>query len=169
MKIAWVGASGYGNVGDDTYPLVFAQQWPEHEWVIYNSDLPAALPEDLTLLVLGGGGILYNNPKEGQADAESPHFRAMKFYMDAAIARGIPWGILSCGFQFQVNREAEYAAVFPGAQNPDRGLGGDVADVLAEAGEGEGDGMGEHGMGDGIMMTGEAQGILSDGDGEIGL
>jgi hypothetical protein len=110
MKIAWVGASGYGNVGDDTYPLVFAQQWPEHEWVIYNSDLPAALPEDLTLLVLGGGGILYKNPKEGQADAESPHFRAMKFYMDAAIARGIPWGILSCGFQFQFNREAEYTA-----------------------------------------------------------
>ena len=110
MKIAFVGASGYGNVGDDTYPLVFAQQLPGHELVIYNSDLPAALQEDLTLLVLGGGGILYNNPKDGQADAESPHFRAMKFYMDAAIARGIPWGILSCGFQFQVNREAEYAA-----------------------------------------------------------
>ncbi|HBJ87438.1 MAG TPA: hypothetical protein DDZ88_26995 [Verrucomicrobiales bacterium] len=110
MKIAFVGASGYGNVGDDTYPLVFAQQLPEHELVIYNSDLPAALPDDLALLVLGGGGILYNNPKDGPADAESPHFRAMKFYMDAAIARGIPWGILSCGFQFQINREAEYAA-----------------------------------------------------------
>lgn len=109
MKIAFVGASGYGNVGDDTYPLVFAQQLPEHELVIYNSDLPAALPDDLALLVLGGGGILYNNPKEGAADAESPHFRAMKFYLDAAIARGIPWGILSCGFQFQINREAEYA------------------------------------------------------------
>jgi hypothetical protein len=109
MKIAFVGASGYGNVGDDTYPLVFAQQLPEHEWVIYNSDLPAALPDDLALLVLGGGGILYNNPKDGSADAESSHFRAMKFYMDAAIARGIPWGILSCGFQFQINRETEYS------------------------------------------------------------
>lgn len=110
MKIAFVGASGYGNVGDDTYPLVFARQLPGHELVIYNSDLPAALPDDLALLVLGGGGILYNNPKDGPADAESPHFRAMKFYMDAAIARGIPWGILSCGFQFQIKREAEYAA-----------------------------------------------------------
>lgn len=109
MKIAFVGASGYGNVGDDTYPLVFTRQLPEHELVIYNSDLPTALPDDLALLVLGGGGILYNNPKDGAADAESPHFRAMKFYMDAAIARGIPWGILSCGFQFQINREAEYA------------------------------------------------------------
>lgn len=109
MKIAFVGASGYGNVGDDTYPLVFAQQLPEHELVIYNSDLPADLPDDLALLVLGGGGILYNNPKDGPADAESSHFRAMKFYMDAANARGIPWGVLSCGFQFQINREAEYA------------------------------------------------------------
>ncbi|WP_395715695.1 polysaccharide pyruvyl transferase family protein [Prosthecobacter sp.] len=108
-KIAFVGASGYGNSGDDTYPLVFAQELPEHELVIYNSDLPAALPDDLDLLVLGGGGILYNNPKEGAADAESPHFRAMRFYMDAAMRRGIPWGILSCGFQFQINREAEYA------------------------------------------------------------
>jgi hypothetical protein len=75
MKIAFVGASGYGNVGDDTYPLVFAQQLPEHELVIYNSDLPTALPDDLALLVLGGGGILYNNPKDGPADAESSHFR----------------------------------------------------------------------------------------------
>lgn len=109
MKIAFVGASGYGNVGDDTYPLVFAQELPGHERVIYNSDLPKALPDDVALLVLGGGGILYNNPKEGPPDAESSHFRCMKFYMDAAIARGIPWGILSCGFQFQIHREAEYA------------------------------------------------------------
>jgi len=109
MKIAFVGAAGYGNVGDDTYPLVFAQQLPEHELLFYNSDLPASLPDDLGLLVLGGGGILYNNPKDGPEDAESPHFRCMKFYMDAAIQRGIQWGISSCGFQFQINREAEYA------------------------------------------------------------
>lgn len=109
MKIAFVGASGYGNVGDDTYPLVFSQQLPGHELVFYNSDLPSRLPEDLGLLVLGGGGILYNNPKEGPEDAESPHFRCMKFYMDAAIARGIPWGIMSCGFQFRSKREDAYA------------------------------------------------------------
>ena len=111
MKIAFVGASGYGNVGDDTYPLVFAQQLPEHELVIYNSDLPTSLPEDLDMLVMGGGGIVYNNPQEGAATMESPHFRCMKFYMDAAIQRGIPWGFLSCGLQFQSKREAEYAAV----------------------------------------------------------
>lgn len=109
MKIAFVGASGYGNVGDDTYPLVFAQQLPEHELVIYNSDLPPSLPADVGMVVLGGGGILYNNPKEGPEEAESPHFRCMKFYMDAAIARGIPWGMLSCGFQFRGEREHAYA------------------------------------------------------------
>lgn len=109
MKIAFVGASGYGNVGDDTYPLVFAQQLPEHELVFYNSDLPSGLPDDIELLVMGGGGILYNNPREGPEDAESPHFRCMKFYMDAAIERGIPWGISSCGFQFRSKREDAYA------------------------------------------------------------
>lgn len=111
MKIAFVGASGYGNVGDDTYPLVFAERLAGHELVIYNSDLPKSLPDDLDLLVLGGGGIVYNNPKEGTDETESPHFRCMKFYMDAAIQRGLPWGILSCGFQFQVSREADYGSV----------------------------------------------------------
>ncbi|MDI1313484.1 polysaccharide pyruvyl transferase family protein [Prosthecobacter sp.] len=110
MKIAFVGASGYGNVGDDTYPLVFAQELPAHELVIYNSDLPAALPEDLDMLVMGGGGIVYNHGKAGAEEIESPHFRCMKFYMDAAIQRGIPWGFLSCGFQFQNNCEADDAA-----------------------------------------------------------
>jgi hypothetical protein len=109
MKIAFVGASGYGNVGDDTYPLVCAKQMPEHELVFYNSDLPARLPDDLGMLVIGGGGVLHNVGAEPE-DAESPHFCCLKFYMDAAIQRGIPWGFLSCGFQFQVHREAAYAA-----------------------------------------------------------
>ncbi len=109
MKIAFVGASGYGNVGDDTYPLVFAQQLPEHELVIYNSDLPKSLPEDLDMLVMGGGGIVYNHGKEIAAGMESPHFRCMKYYMDEAIRRRIPWGFLSCGFQFQFNGEEDDA------------------------------------------------------------
>lgn len=108
MKIAFFGASGYGNVGDDTYPLVIAQQLPEHELVFYNSDLPASLPDDLGMLVIGGGGVLHNVGAEPE-DAESPHFRCMKFYLDAAIARGIPWGFISCGFQFAGGRDAAYA------------------------------------------------------------
>lgn len=108
MKIAFVGASGYGNVGDDTYPLIFRQQLRGHELVFYNSDLPAHLPEDIGLLVIGGGGVVYNvSPSPEQP--ESPHFCCMKFYMDAAIARGIPWGILSCGFQFRTIYDATSA------------------------------------------------------------
>jgi hypothetical protein len=108
MKIAFVGAAGYGNVGDDTYPLVFAQQLPEHEVLSYNSDLPGSLPEDLGMVVIGGGGVLHNVGAE-TAEGDSPHFRCMQFYMNAAMERGIPWGFLSCGFQFQVQRDAEYA------------------------------------------------------------
>ena len=108
MKIAFVGASGYGNVGDDTYPLVFRRQLPGSDLVFFNSDLPASLPEDIAVLLIGGGGVLHNVGADPE-DAESPHFRCMKFYMDAAITRGIPWGFASCGFQFQVNRDAAYA------------------------------------------------------------
>jgi Polysaccharide pyruvyl transferase len=108
MKIAFVGASGYGNVGDDTYPLVFKQQLTGCELVFYNSDLPPSLPDDIDMLVIGGGGVLHNVGAEPD-NAESPHFCCMKFYMDAAIERGIPWGFISCGFQFHVNRDAAYA------------------------------------------------------------
>lgn len=102
MKIAFVGASGYGNVGDDTYPLVFARLLAGHEVLFYNSDLPDRLPSDIGLLVIGGGGVLHNVGEAAAApEAESPHFRCMKFYMDAAIGMGIPWGFLSCGFQFR--------------------------------------------------------------------
>lgn len=103
MKIAFVGASGYGNVGDNSYPLVFQQQLLGHDLIFYNSDLPAELPSDVKLIVLGGGGILYNSRMERETD-ESPHFRCMKFYMDWAIAHGIPFGVLSCGFQFAVGQ-----------------------------------------------------------------
>ncbi len=99
MKIAFVGASGYGNVGDNSYPLVFQQQLPGHDLIFYNSDLPTELPADVKLVVLGGGGILYNSRMERETD-ESMHFKYMKFYMDWAIAHGIPLGVLSCGFQF---------------------------------------------------------------------
>ena len=108
MKIAFVGASGYGNVGDDTYPLVFEQELPDHEVLSYNSDLPGSLPEDLGMVVIGGGGVLHNVGAETEG-GDSPHFRCMQFYMNAAMQRGIPWGFLSCGFQFQVHRDAEYA------------------------------------------------------------
>lgn len=106
MKIAFVGASGYGNVGDDTYPLVFQEQFRGAELLFLNSDLPEQMPTDLDLLVLGGGGIIYNSATAD--NAPSAHFRRMQFYMDHAIASGIPWGFLSCGLQFRAYREDNY-------------------------------------------------------------
>lgn len=95
MKIAFVGASGYGNMGDDMYPLVFREHFPGHELLFFNSDLPESLPDDLELLVLGGGGLIYNSPR-------SPaHFGYMQFYMDVAREREIPWGFVGCGLQLR--------------------------------------------------------------------
>ena len=108
MKIAFVGASGYGNAGDDTYPIVFATHLQGHELLFHNSDLPANLPDDIAVLVIGGGGLLHNVGAEPEP-AESPHFACMRHYMDWAIAKGISWGFLSCGFQFEVNRDDRYA------------------------------------------------------------
>lgn len=106
MKLGFVGASGYGNTGDDTYPLVLSDLLPEAELVFFNSDLPETLPSDLDALILGGGGLIYNlaDVKGGPG----PHFRCMQFYMNAAMARGIPWGFLSCGVQFDVDRDAHF-------------------------------------------------------------
>jgi hypothetical protein len=99
MKIAFVGASGYGNVGDDVYPLVLAEHLPEHELSFYNSDLPAALPDGLGLLVLGGGGLIYCSDREGLEG----HFDYMKWYLDAAKGRGIPFGFAGCGIQVRMD------------------------------------------------------------------
>ena len=106
MKIAFVGASGYGNVGDDTYPIVFRSHLAGHELLFFNSDLPPEMPAGIGLLVFGGGGIIHNAgaPERG---AESPHFIAMKFYLEWARAAGVPWGFSSCGVQF--SDEAERA------------------------------------------------------------
>jgi hypothetical protein len=103
VKIAFVGASGYGNIGDDTYPLVLREHLPEHELIFHNSDLPAELPSDLGAIVLGGGGLIYNttDPPGG----ESHHFACMRFYMDWARKHGVPWGLLSCGVQIRIGQE----------------------------------------------------------------
>lgn len=108
MKIAFVGASGYGNVGDNTYPLVFQEQIREAELLFFNSDLPVEMPSDLDIIVLGGGGIIYNSAITESSHEPSPHFRCMQFYMDHAIAKGIPWGFLSCGLQFYPYRDDHF-------------------------------------------------------------
>lgn len=104
MKLAFIGASGYGNIGDDTYPLVLREHLAEHELIFHNSDLPRSLPDDLDAVILGGGGLIYNSGAT-PASAETHHFQCMRFYMDWAKKRKIPWGFLSCGVQLRPEDE----------------------------------------------------------------
>jgi hypothetical protein len=110
VKLAFIGASGYGNTGDDTYPLVLREQLAEHELIFHNSDLPAELPSDLDAVILGGGGLVYNSGTT-PASAESHHFQCMSFYMRWAKERGIPWGFLSCGVQLRREHESNVSEV----------------------------------------------------------
>jgi polysaccharide pyruvyl transferase WcaK-like protein len=91
LNIAFVGASGYGNIGDETYPIVFRKYIKEHNLVFLNSDIKEDSMEDVDLLVMGGGGILYCN--------ETHHFQYMQWYMDKAMAKNIPICFISCGIQ----------------------------------------------------------------------
>lgn len=89
MNIAFVGAYDYGNVGDDQYRNVFKKHLPNHTLSFYNSDKPREL-NDEDLLVIGGGGLIYNARN---------HFNFMEEYMIDAKKKGIPIAMISCGIQ----------------------------------------------------------------------
>lgn len=111
MKIAFAGASGYGNIGDDTYPLVYSSLLPEHELSFYNSDLPKSIDSSVGLLVMGGGGILHNAGNRDK-NGKPHHVKCMQFYMDWAIANRVIWGFHSCGFQFLGDEETRFQEAF---------------------------------------------------------
>lgn len=106
MRVAFVGASGYGNVGDDTYPILWRRYFPQVDSRVYNSDLPEnGLEDDTDLVVFGGGGLLWY--REGDA-----HFEYMTYYVEEARRLGIPYGFLSCDFQFIRNRSDDSSEEF---------------------------------------------------------
>ena len=58
MKILFVNAMGYGNIGDDTYPIIFKRYFEfDHDLYFMNSDVKP-IPKDLDLIVFGGGGLI---------------------------------------------------------------------------------------------------------------
>lgn len=95
--IAFIGASGYGNIGDDTYPLVFRQYLgKQFKLQFYNSDLPKEAPK-ADLYVFGGGGLIWH--QEGNA-----HLEYMKRYATWAKQSSIPYIFCSCGIQPRHNK-----------------------------------------------------------------
>ena len=92
MNLLFAGASGYGNVGDDAYRVVFSKWFGEKHNVRFESpypDIDAVKESDV--LTIGGGGLLYATPIS--------HYDYMSAYLDAAYTSGIPTCFLSCGIQ----------------------------------------------------------------------
>lgn len=91
--VTFVGCSGYTNTGDDMYPLVLKKYFKGYDLQFKNSDLPRKLPKDCKILVMGPGGIIYQD--------NSAHTHYMTEYMEQAVNRKIPIVFLSCGIQSQ--------------------------------------------------------------------
>ena len=89
-KVLIVGASGYGNVGDDSYAMLYREELKDCEVQIRNSDLPASFPP-CDLMVIGGGGLLHT---------QSEHFEKMSWYLRFAHQNKVPFGFSSAGFQY---------------------------------------------------------------------
>ena len=94
MKILFVGASGYGNLGDDAYKEIFSNRLKKHK-IIFDSPYPdLQLVNWCDVLVVGGGGLIYDN--------DSAHFEYMQMYMDRAISLNKPICFISCGVQVKI-------------------------------------------------------------------
>lgn len=99
--ITFVGCSGYTNIGDDMYPLVLKKHLRDYDLLFKNSDLPRKLPPECKLLVMGPGGVIFQN--------NTAHTDYMTEYMEQAVRRKIPIVFISCGVQsLQIDRWKKY-------------------------------------------------------------
>ncbi len=110
MRILFVGASGYGNVGDDAYVSVFAQELGAEHELLFESPAPdARAMEWAQLVVVGGGGLIYCNDTSLEFLLSiSQHHEYMFEYLDHARERRKPVAFVSCGVQ--LNLDPDWAA-----------------------------------------------------------
>lgn len=88
----FVGANGYGNLGDDGYKHVISGYLSERYDVSFNSPYPdLRMVDDCDALFIGGGGLLY--------DDGSAHLAYMRLYVERAQLANKPYGFISVGFQ----------------------------------------------------------------------
>lgn len=92
-RILFAGASGYGNLGDDSYKILFTKYFTEMGYEVkFDSPYP-----DLDLVkwadhvVIGGGGLIYVN--------NTAHLEYMTSYLEQAEKLGKSYSFLSCGVQ----------------------------------------------------------------------
>ena len=91
-KILFVGATGYGNVGDEAYKIILGDHLKEAHYVHFDSPYPdIKLIKEFDFVIIGGGGLIYSD--------NTAHFDYMKMYMDEAIRQNKPYAFLSCGVQ----------------------------------------------------------------------
>lgn len=103
MKILFVGASGYGNLGDDAYKQLFTQGLLGHE-ILFDSPYPDIRAVDWAdVVIVGGGGLIYVN--------ETSHFQYMSTYLKRAIKTNKKIIFSSIGVQFIPQDENRLAEV----------------------------------------------------------
>ncbi len=91
-KLLFCGASGYGNMGDDAYKIIYEKYLSENYELYFDSPFPdIRLIKDMDAVIIGGGGLIYDN--------STNHFEYMKMYMEEAIRLEKPIYINSCGIQ----------------------------------------------------------------------
>ncbi|MFH1318594.1 MAG: polysaccharide pyruvyl transferase family protein [Candidatus Omnitrophota bacterium] len=100
VKIVFIGASGYRNIGDNAYKELFTDNLPQAYQCYFESPYPDLdILKNADLMVIGGGGLIYDN--------ESEHFNYMKMYIDEAIRLNIPYGFSSAGIQWRTDNPLE--------------------------------------------------------------
>lgn len=97
-RILFAGASGYGNLGDDAYRTLFQSYLgKDHELTFTHPYPDMSLLAYHDYLVIGGGGLIYDN--------ETAHFEYMTSYIESAIAHNVPFAFIACGVQVKMRKD----------------------------------------------------------------